>query len=579
MISTLPDIGTSLACGPRPPSPPCTSAQPVTLADLLAIVNNGSFKHAAMLRTTASKFASFVCKQPEGIGITEMDGMRRGFACALRDGKYKPSSIKSYRNYVNMLLRIARDAGWTCCEDLLPPAWITVATQLKKAGARALVTHVAGRGLWPTNVEESDLTDWRKTSIASGMQPSYAEKCCALFRRAVLRSLDVGGVSQLNQGRSEYILRPLDMHPALSQEVKKVVMWKTAEFQPDRPASARIRQVSAGTLLTMFGRLAGYAQNVVGNAPYQSVRELITRKLLAQYAAWAINVRKIKGKPLGSSLGMVFAALRHNPDYDDLDLSWFDGLLKSFPHEERSQIDARKARKMIKYREADEIPKKIRFARTRIGRSNVNGRAQIVRDELLMLWLLILPWRQRNIRECRIGGQRPNVFKGSIPPFATITRPTWVSALERSSPDAEFWQIRFDADETKTKNEIHAFLPAELVPILEEYLAESREVLLKGRRDDGKLFLSNAGKGMQLSQLTSRVKNLALKHVGIGVTPHLYRDIVAFEWLSCHPKDYLTLSKILWHRNINTTLKIYGSQFNESTGVAMMDEWRTSRSV
>jgi hypothetical protein len=39
------------------------------------------------------------------------------------------------------------------------------------------------------------------------------------------------------------------------------------------------------------------------------------------------------------------------------------------------------------------------------------------------------------------------------------------------------------------------------------------------------------------------------------------------------------LSKLLWHRNINTTLKEYGSRFNESNGVAAMEAWLEQRSA
>jgi hypothetical protein len=43
--------------------------------------------------------------------------------------------------------------------------------------------------------------------------------------------------------------------------------------------------------------------------------------------------------------------------------------------------------------------------------------------------------------------------------------------------------------------------------------------------------------------------------------------------LESHPEDYLTLSKILWHRNVQTTLGIYGAQFDGSNGVRRVDEW------
>ena len=49
-------------------------------------------------------------------------------------------------------------------------------------------------------------------------------------------------------------------------------------------------------------------------------------------------------------------------------------------------------------------------------------------------------------------------------------------------------------------------------------------------------------------------------------------------WLEQHPADYLTLSKMLWHSNINTTIQIYGSRFNESSGVRAMEAWLDERS-
>jgi integrase len=57
------------------------------------------------------------------------------------------------------------------------------------------------------------------------------------------------------------------------------------------------------------------------------------------------------------------------------------------------------------------------------------------------------------------------------------------------------------------------------------------------------------------------------------MSPHVFRDAFAYEWLVNHPDDYLTLSKLLWHTNIQTTLRIYGAQFNESNGVCRLDEW------
>jgi integrase len=58
---------------------------------------------------------------------------------------------------------------------------------------------------------------------------------------------------------------------------------------------------------------------------------------------------------------------------------------------------------------------------------------------------------------------------------------------------------------------------------------------------------------------------------------HLFRDIFAVKWLEQNPEDYLTLSKLLWHRNIRTTLRIYGRNFDESYGVRRAEEWLEKR--
>ena len=68
-----------------------------------------------------------------------------------------------------------------------------------------------------------------------------------------------------------------------------------------------------------------------------------------------------------------------------------------------------------------------------------------------------------------------------------------------------------------------------------------------------------------------------LKAKGTVLSPHLFRDVVAYTWLKEHPKDFLTLSKMLWHSNINTTIKTYGSRFNESSGVSAMESWLDER--
>ena len=112
--------------------------------------------------------------------------------------------------------------------------------------------------------------------------------------------------------------------------------------------------------------------------------------------------------------------------------------------------------------------------------------------------------------------------------------------------------------------------------MLEEYLQDHRPKLLKGA-DPGTLFVNSEGTAFDNSQITDLVSELTLRFGGKRINPHLYRDIVAFTWLKAHPKDYLTVSKLLWHNSIAITIDTYGSQFNESSGVCAMEEWLDER--
>jgi Phage integrase family len=226
------------------------------------------------------------------------------------------------------------------------------------------------------------------------------------------------------------------------------------------------------------------------------------------------------------------------------------------------------------------IPQSIRRERNHIPKDHEKAKALSVRDELLIQWFLVLPWRQRNVRECRLGGRNPNLFRAVIPKMASLTKPDWLQSAEGQRGPIDVWQFRFSPDETKTGHDVHCVLPQRLVPLLEEYLAVHRPRLVVGT-DPGTLFVNEHGQALTKAMIRNLVSRLTLKYGGRIVTPHLLRDVYAYMWLELAPEDYLTLSKLLWHRNIQTTIRIYGRRFNESTALCRMErllpcEWRDS---
>jgi hypothetical protein len=271
--------------------------------------------------------------------------------------------------------------------------------------------------------------------------------------------------------------------------------------------------------------------------------------------------------------------LTHHPKYSPQDYGWLRSLIDSLPLEDESERKQRKAIKFLDYERLETIPEKIRAAREaycKRKKKNPMRVARMVMEELISRWLLVLPWCQRNLRECRIGGANPNLFKAAIPAYSELDKPAWVIEEEKRNPNAEFWQIRFLQKETKTGLAIHVLLPRQLIAPLEQYLAEYRPILA-GARNAETLFLNLSGRPMRADFVEKIIGRWSYQICGIRTTPHLFRDAVAFKWLKTHTKDYLTLSKMLWHRRVETTISIYGARFNESSGVCAMEEWLDQR--
>jgi integrase len=569
------EIGIQIA---QPIEAPSTPVAPVTLQDLLLEIRKQERSDKAMLASTVGKFTEFWGQSADNISIDLLEQQMEPFLQYLRSGKYKPNSVKSYRNFVNILLRSARASGWSALPFDVPAAWQPLWESTRCVRTKEIIRFAVQLGRKPKEFSEDDLTTWRLNRAKTGYRFSGTGATCSAFRIAVVKAGLKLSLPLIKFSKPPYGVSLAKMNPQLSSEIKELAAWKMRGFEPDRPANARIRPVSAKNLTNHLCRIVGYVQNELAHPQITSLGELVTPTLIKGYASWAINDREIQGDSLAAGLTALRTAMEQNPKYRNLNLEWLGHLAKQAPTEPQSAVDGRKAKKFVSFDEADRIPSSIRAERMR-HRYRIDPRAcaNSVRDELLMSWLLILPWRQKNIRECRILGDNPNLAKETIAPLSQMKKSNWIVEQEKRQPKSLYWQFHFSKEETKTKKPVHAFLPFDLIALLEEYLSKHRAVLIGEKEDPGTLFLGDRGGAFEEEQLTNHVKDLVALHAGKATTPHLFRDIVADDWLEHHPEDYLTVSKILWHRNIETTLKKYASRFDESAGVARMDDWRAGR--
>ena len=549
-----------------------------TLADLLAALAKDPPRAFPMLRTTSALLVAYLNDPPEKILVDSVNEAREGFRPYLEGRKYAENSVRTYVNHVRILLNCAREFGWLPPNQVIPEEWQSVLALSTEKQCEDLVRHLVGLRKTPRDVTIEDVDRWAQMRVQQGLSNGRATNKKAWFWR-LLRDCRCTEQIPTCIVREKHYRVPLDQFPSnLKREVLGLLRWKTVEFAVGRPKGGRHRDVTSKQLKDVICGLFGYVVNIRDESGISSLPQLVEKQILSAYLEWSINERRVKGYPLQCALRLLSAAMRQHPTYSSLDLSWFKPMLDSLPTEPESELKKRRAARCLDYQVVESIPAKLRAERPAAAKKGIYRVALLVKEELLMKWLTALPWRQRNIRECRINGPAPNLFKGKIPPFSDIDKPDWVQQEEKKSPDAEFWQFHFTPNETKTEVDVHALLPRPLIGILEEYLGDYRPRLLRGP-DPGTLFLNQEGKAITAAQLVLVVSTLTQRHGGRRVTPHSYRHIFAFAWLKEHPKDYLTLSKILWHSNVSTTIRIYGSSFNESSGVCSTESWLEERAA
>jgi len=309
----------------------------------------------------------------------------------------------------------------------------------------------------------------------------------------------------------------------------------------------------------------------MGRIDMTTLLSLVSDEVIGSYLDWEINEKGVSAAALGSLFGLL-AAVHHYPKYKDVDFGWFKRLLDQIPKESQSTINNRKQKKYLPHVKLSTIPEKISALRKR-EKKGTRVYAQLLHDELMVRVLLTLAWRQRNIREARLGERESdNIFKDGFESNVNIAKPQWVLDALTENPKATFWQIYFRPHETKTGSEIRGVLPAQLAVLVEEYITECRP-LLAGKGAGSLLFVNRVGNPLKSNELTSLIGNLTARYCAKRVTPHLFRDAFAHRWLDEHPDDYLSLSKILWHRDVKTTIQIYGRNFDESHGMKKAEEW------
>lgn len=538
-----------------------------------------------MLSATVSHICLVLGEPQDKIAIRNLLDIKLDLQRHLKERGLRRNTVRSYSNFVRILLQKARGLGWNECTLELKNAWEeTRLSTSKLVGCSEIIRYAIRNGIEPGDFTESDLTKWAGAAVQNGRRHEYIVQVKAKFRKRIFQAGLGPKFPHLLRPRTGRIYGvPASKFPEpLRWQVRDLLRWKSAEFASERPIRAKNRAITIISLEGLLSRMFGFLVSVK-KKPITELRELLSKSSVIEYVDWAINTRAINGKCVWVELGRI-GGLRAFPGLGGHDFTWLPSLMAQLPREPGIGVRERNDRNWVPHSVLLEIPDQIRKDTAKAFHLSELAKAEALRNALLMALMTALPWRQRNYRECKLlplaeGG---NLSKEEIPPNSTIAKPPWVLKALRENPHQRFWQFHFRPAETKTNRGVRGILPRQLIPVLEEYLDHHRGVILRQHPDPDTLFCTRGGHPLSRNDVLRLVGAITMKYSGRRVNPHLFRHIFAVQWLEDHPEDYLTLAKILWHSNVSTTIKIYGRNFDESYGARAAEEWleeKTNRSM
>lgn len=198
-----------------------------------------------MLRTTAAHIADCLNVPIEGLKIDDLVRVGPEFRQYLEERRFKRNSVRSYSNFLHILLRAAKDLGWQFSGLEVPEPWKEIMGRLAKfhKGYTGPIQIAIRRGDGPSEFSEKHLSDWREEALRRGCCYGYVRSFAACFRLAVLRLGLADRFPLLSCGRQRQHTHygvPIDNFPVpLQDEVRLLLRWKQDPYAEGRPRRGR----------------------------------------------------------------------------------------------------------------------------------------------------------------------------------------------------------------------------------------------------------------------------------------------------------------------------------------------------
>jgi integrase len=101
--------------------------------------------------------------------------------------------------------------------------------------------------------------------------------------------------------------------------------------------------------------------------------------------------------------------------------------------------------------------------------------------------------------------------------------------------------------------------------MIDLYIREFQPLL--GAANNPHLFPARTGGGHKSQKtLSQQLQETLFERLGFKMTPHQFRHLSAWLYLRTHAGDFVTVQKLLGHKNIKTTMNFYANLNTEMAG-------------
>lgn len=516
-----------------------------------------SSKRMGELGSVANRISECLFKKRNQVLIREIIEIEPQLDAYLEQLGLDETGVARYRGLKNSLTKYAKNFGYQHEMFALADEWETISRITKDRRCNGILNFAIRNRRRPSDFSETDLVDWGRDRTDHGCNPVYVLET----KRELGRVLRNSGMQRLvpqlcvEPALGATFRIPLtQMTETLRSELEQLVKW--TQSVPLCDAGIEFRSIGASALQTQFEQLYGFAKNAPKGKAILTLPDLFTKDVVAGYVKWLFKERGWIRSSILARLSGIHSAMTSHPVYRRKNYSWYLRVLKQVPKEAVSKLKDRRSKKSVTYDLLVDVPGKMRSERSDLPETSPRQLALKMHDELLMEWVVSLPWPPRLLRECQIEG---NVFLAELPKERTGSPlPRWVKNAIKKNSREEFWQFRFRGSETSTHREVWGTISQNIVPLLVGYLQEYRPVLV-GASDSRTLFLNRTGRALTNLNLVQLIGNLTLRYCQTRVVPSLIPDIFARQWLRDHPRNFAGLARIL-NVELLTVIRRYGKR-------------------